>query len=94
MQLPSLVAASFREYSENRYIPRISRDFLCFLALEGKADQFRPQPVSAPGKKGKSAIEEAATHADTISLTVECNERSDNNVQPVRVDESAGHGLP
>ena len=89
-----LIVSNFREDSKNRYIPRISRDFLHFLAFEGNTDQLRPQPVTTAGEECKSAIEVTATHADAVLLSIECNERSDDDVQLARIYKRPRDGFP
>ena len=86
-ELCSSVTGDFREDSKNRYIPRISRDFFRSLTFKGNADQLRPQPVSTAGQESERTIEVATPHAHTVPFSIEYDERSDNNVKLVRVDQ-------
>ena len=86
--------AAFRINAKNPYIPRVW-DYFCHpLAFECNADQFGPKPVPTIAEKSECAIEEAATHTDTVSLTVECNEWSDHNIEFTNVDRTSGNRFP
>lgn len=84
----------FGKDPENRYIPRVSGDFIHPLALESNAYQLRPQPVMSAAKECEVAIEETASHADAVTLIVEGDERSHDNIETTRVDRHARYRLP
>ena len=79
----------FCQDTKNRYIPRISRDFLHSLTFEGYPDQLGTKPVTTICEERKRAIEVSASHADAVPSGIECDERSDDNVEFVRVDKRA-----
>ena len=84
----------FGNNAENRYIPRIWRDFFDPLALESDTDQLRVKPVIPLPEKCKSAIEVSATHAKTVPAVVESDEWSNDNIEPRYIDCVAAHRLP
>ena len=86
--------AAFRIDAENWHIPRVWRDFFDSLALEGNADKPGSKPVPAVAEKSECPIEVTAAHADTVPPFVECNERSDHDIEFTYVDRLSGNRLP
>ena len=86
--------AVFRINAENRDIPRVWRDFPDSLALEGNADKPGSKPVPAVAEKSECAIKVTAAHADTVPLTIECNERSDDDIEFTCAGRLSRNGLP
>ena len=90
----ALNLAGFRIDAKNRYIPRVWRYFPYSLALEGNADKPGSKPVLTVAKKSECAIEITAAHADSVPLTVECNQWSDHDIEFTYVDTLSGNRLP
>ena len=84
----------FGKDPENRYIPRVSGDFVYPLALERNAYQLRPQPVMSAAEECEVTIVETASHADAVSPVIESDERSHDNIELARVDGSTCYRLP
>lgn len=81
-------------YAIKPYIPRIWRNFLDFLTLKRYADQLRTKPVSAMPEKRETAVVITATHADSVSITVECDGRCNGDVEFLWRDQKAPSWLP
>lgn len=92
--LSALSLNRFGNNAENRYIPRIWRDFFDPLALESDTDKFRVKPVIPVPEKPERAIEVTTTHTKTVSLIVEGKERSDDNIEPARFDRITVNRFP
>ena len=76
----------FGDDSIKRYIPRIWLNFLNLLAVESEADEFRLEPMSFVPKERKAAIKVCATHADTVPVFVECNDRCNDEIYILRLN--------
>ena len=90
----ALNLAAFRIDAKNRYIPRVWRYFPNSLALEGNADKLGSMPVLTVAEKSECAIEITSAHADSVPLTVECNQWSDHDIKFTYVDTLSGNRLP
>jgi hypothetical protein len=92
--LSALSLDRFGNNAENRYIPRIWRDFFDSLALESDTDKFRVKPVIPVLEKRERAIEVTTTHTKTVPLIIEGEERSDDNIEPPGFDRLAVYRFP
>ena len=77
----------FGNDSIKRYIPRIWRNFLDFLAIEGNANQLWAKPDLSVAEVCKTAVVITAAHSDAIAIAVESNGRCDDDVETSRVEQ-------
>ena len=63
------------------YIPWIWAYFLDFLAFESEAGKFWTMPLAAVLQKRKTAVEIATAHADSVHFCIECDHRSNDNIE-------------
>ena len=80
--------------AENRYIPRIWRDFFDPLAIESDTDQFRVKPVIPTFEKCECAIEITTAHTKTVSLVIESEERGDDDIESACINRITVYRLP
>ena len=87
-------SAGFAEHVVKPYIPRICRNFLDFLAFEREPDQLWTPPRSRVAEKRKRSVVVAATHTNTIQVSVNCDAWSDDDVEFRRIDFIAVRRFP
>ena len=63
------------------YIPRIWAYFLDFLALERNSGKFWTKPLSLVLQKGKTTVEVATAHADSVHVFIKCDQWSNDDIE-------------
>ena len=92
VDIAALIA--FCENAIKPYIPRIWANFLDFLAFERESDELWSKPLSIAFQKGKTTVEIAATHSNSIPLLVENDERRNDDIKFSRGYFGTGNWLP
>ena len=69
------------------YIPRIWGYFLYLLAGECQSDHLGMKPGLPLFEECESPVKVAATHADTVILLIERDDRRDHDVEHARRDD-------
>ena len=78
---------AFRDHCIKRYIPRVWRNFLDFLATKGNADQFGAKPFFPVAQVREASVVIGATHADAVAVVVESNGWRDDNIEAFGVHQ-------
>ena len=87
-------SGNFGKYLINRYIPRVWRNLLDFLAVKRNADQLGSSPAPPMFQEGETPVEVTAAHADPMTLRIECNDRRDHKVAVFSGDTISRFGFP
>jgi len=64
------------------------------LTVKRDTDELWPQPSFSVSEKRKASVKMTAAHADAIEVIVECNDRSDDDVEFSRTDRRRRDGFP
>ena len=88
------LSGSLGYYAGKRYIPRIWRDFLGFLAVESETDELRSVPTLSAVEECEAAIEIPAAHTDSIAIRIENDDRRHDYVDPPWFYSFTGFGFP
>ncbi len=76
------------------YIPRVWSNFLDFLAIERKPDQFRFVPKTSVSQERETSIEISAAHSDSMAIIIKSNDGCKNNVDSFRCNKRTRNGFP